>query len=257
MIRLFTYVFVMLMLLASHVQADDEIIFFRIVNDNQTLSFTNYSINIVPPMVQDIAMRTMMQRFSPEMIAKDYYQLTINRNIIWQSQNITQYDYNPLSKDRFRHILWLTEDLCCIVKHEIYNHEGELMFMAISMDGQGMKLPENQEVAELKSDRMYYGFANMHTEEGPEGTFKMLFTDGINRFSVFRALIDKKNQDKTEKLIVYGNNIYNTSSENYRYTVVGGIPFERMEDIISILIKEEHKIPTASIKIKNAQGKIR
>lgn len=247
MIRFLCSALVVFFALTSQVYADEEPVYFRLINDNETLEFINYAPSIVPPMVQEIAMRTMMQRFSPESVANDYYQLKITRNIIWQGNTLVQYDYASLAEDRFRHVMWMSEDLSRIFKLEIYSAENKLMYAAICLGTNGAVLPEAKQFEELKSKRMYYGFANMHTEEGADGSYKMLFTDGMNRFSVFRSLSNK--HETTEKLVIYGNNVYNTSSKKYRYTVVGGIPFERMEEITGLLIQEESKSSITAIRI--------
>ena len=90
----------------------------------------------------------------------------------------------------------------------------------------------------------------------------MLFSDGLNRFSLFRSPVseksqpaaavktqdetDNKTQSKTEHLIVYGNYVYNENRNGFRYTVVGTIPFENMAEMVNIVTDYENTVKNSA-----------
>ncbi len=242
-------IFFMAAALPSISRAED-VIFFRMAHNDGTVSFFNFNTPFVPPMVQEIALMTLRKPFYPNLIESEYYQLSITHGVLWEGEKVVQYDYTPLLPDRFRHVLWVTEDLSSVVKLEIYDNNNKLLYCAICLS---QHIPANAPPPIKKPSEQrahYFGFVNQHTETQPDGGMRMLFTDGLNRFSVFRTPIpgkpqrtgtekvsesDNKSGSQAERLIVYGNYVYNENRDGFKYTVVGTIPFDKMEEMIDML----------------------
>ena len=211
---------------------DENLIFFRIVHENTVISFTNKPSPPVPPMVGAIAMRLFDQPFSTEMVDSAFYQVNVTRNVVWQGSHVIQYDYKPVASDRFRYVLWVAGK-ADVVKLEIYNTTGVMMFSGAYLDAgklPGYSVPAFKKVEASKS---FYGFSLVRTEEKDDGSIRMLFSDGLNRFSVFRERQTEAREPDTR--VVYGNNVYNVTRNGYMYTVVGSIPYEKMEEMLELI----------------------
>jgi hypothetical protein len=201
--------------------------------------------------VREIAEHIMHKRFSPEFIRSQFYQLNTTKGIIWQGEEIIQYDYKPLGKERFRHVFWVGADKSNIVKLEIYDQENRLLFRGLDLEGRDIrshKFDFKQKGGVLEGG--YLGFVNIHRDRKGGNVERLLFTDGLSRFSVFRSP-PVKDRRGSEKLVIYGNYIYNVTTDNSTYTVVGSVPFSFMEDVVSKLDSndEEFKAIIDSKKI--------
>ncbi|MDR2104555.1 MAG: MucB/RseB C-terminal domain-containing protein [Deferribacteraceae bacterium] len=193
---------------------------------------------------QEIAKHIMHKRFAPEFIRNQFYQLSTLKGIIWQGDEIIQYDYKPLSKDRFRHLFWVNAATSDLLKLEIYDQENKLLFRGLDLGGAH---PYNPKSEKRPKERVlkggYFGFVNIHREKKDGDMERLLFTDGLSRFSVFRSP-PAKQRGYAEKLVVYGNYIYNVTTDNSSYTVVGSVPFAFMEDVVSKLDKNDKEFYT-------------
>ena len=227
------------------VNATDNI-YFYMISDNKTYTFMNFTPQVAP-MMQDIAIMTLDRPFSSDLIHKDFYQLSITYGIVWNNFKAVQYDYKPLSDDRFRNVIWLTADKKAIIKVSIYDNAGRLIFDAICMNSPIpiKETPDALVRALSRNDFIYKGFALAHAEFGPNDTYKMLFSDGLNRFSVFKTLATKAEENR--EMIIYGNYVYNKIVGDYIYTAVGTIPYEIMEEVIEKLdeLAQEGLIPAS------------
>ncbi|MDR2400127.1 MAG: MucB/RseB C-terminal domain-containing protein [Deferribacteraceae bacterium] len=204
---------------------------------------------------REIAKHIMHKRFSPEFIRSQFYQLNTTRGIIWQGDEIVQYDYKPLSKDRFRHLFWVNTANSGIVKLEIYDDENKLLFRGLNLNGADSpnhKFEYRQDRRQLQGG--YFGFVNIHREMKGEKIERLLFTDGLSRFSVFRAP-PEKGRRSSEKLVVYGNYIYSITTDNSSYTVVGSVPFSFMEDVVSKLDSNDEEFKSLIDEKKSSDKK--
>ena len=211
---------------------EENLIFFRIVNDNTVISFTNKPSPPVPPMVGAIAMRLFDQPFSPEMVNSAFYQVNITKNVIWQGSQVVQYDYRPVAADRFRYVLWVA-GRADVVKLEIYNTTGVMMFSGAYLEADKLPGHNPPSFKKVENAKNYYGFTLLRTEEKDDGSIRMLFSDGLNRVSVFRERQTEEREPNTR--VVYGNNVYNVTRDGYMYTVVGSIPYEKMEEMLELI----------------------
>jgi negative regulator of sigma E activity len=79
---------------------------------------------------------------------------------------------------------------------------------------------------------VYSGFAAVDVSPDKDGSFKMFFSDGLNRFSVFRRPA-AQNEKVDEKAVLYGNYIYSKIANGHVYTAVGTVPYSTMQDIVA------------------------
>jgi hypothetical protein len=182
---------------------------------------------------REIAAHIMQKSFSPESVRSQFYQVNTMRGIIWQGDEIVQYDYKPLGKERFRHVLWVGSEGSNIVKLEIYDNENNLLFRGLDLEGSERYKFDLKKRNPLPEGG-YFGFVNVHREKKGKDGERLLFTDGLSRFSVFRAP-PHRGKRGTERLVVYGNYIYSVTTDNSSYTVVGSVPFSFMEDVVTKL----------------------
>ncbi|MDR2884361.1 MAG: MucB/RseB C-terminal domain-containing protein [Deferribacteraceae bacterium] len=226
----------LILLIIPTIGLSDEIIYYNINHNGESLSFFNMLGAPVPPMVQEISRRTLRKPFMPKRIDPNRYKVSIVQNITWQGMTVTQYDYKPVINDRFRHILWVLPDTNEIVKLEIYDANDKLIYCAICLEhDHSLQTNKTKEQPEerLTAER-FDGFVNVSKEEAADGYIRMLYSDGLNRFSVFRTPL-KEAKKEAERLVVYGNYLYNKDVGNFRYTVVGTIPYEKMEEFVNVL----------------------
>lgn len=220
--------------------------YYRIASGDSILSFTS-NAPVPDKMVQVIAERTFVQSFSADIINSNYYQVQILKNIVWQGLHVTQYDYKPLASDRFRHVLWVYGHT--IVKMEIFDTAGELMFSGAYLNADDMpemQAPSPLSVSAASESFNFYGFTAIKTETS-DNHLRVLFTDGLNRFSIFREPSPSgKAESQPDRQVVYANNVYNVTIDGYTYTVVGGLSFERMQEVLEIFITRISKIPVTS-----------
>jgi negative regulator of sigma E activity len=133
-----------------------------------------------------------------------------------------------------------------IVKLEIYDIENKMMFCAICLECIHLQNAgrENQRSARAKRDKeeektYFAGFSIVHTERMQNGGIRTSYSDGLNRFSIFRTPIGAQKDSEPEKFIVYGNYVYNKDLGGFRYTVVGSVPFDKMVSMISAMGESE------------------
>ncbi len=227
-----------LLLLTAKAYADDSI-FYKIAHKDGYISFLNVSnadADADGQIVNEIASTIVNKPFYPEVIRSEYYDTQITCGIEWKGEDIVQYDYRPLKNDRFRHVFWVIKDTPSVVKLEIFDINGRLMYSAMVLDNDNNSEKHFAPPKILPAeDKGYAGFVNIFTTKNPDTSTRMLFTDGLNRFSVFRAPSDGTNDGEEERLIAYGNYIYSKNLAKFRYTVVGSIPFEKMEEIVNMM----------------------
>lgn len=235
-----------------------ESIYFKIANDDGYINFLNVTDGSPQPMVNEIAVSIIKRSFTPSTVRGEYYDLSVSGGIQWKGAEMVQYDYNPRKKDRSRYVFWVDNVSGETLKLDIFDTGDTLLYSAIVLE-RSAESAEDPRIApppalkQLPPDvKGYLGFVNVQTQRSENGTARMHFTDGLNRFTVFRAPSDGK-EDAGEKLVVYGNYVYNRNVAKFRYTVVGSIPFERMEEIvkmISINIENDAFTPTQEVEVE-------
>lgn len=167
-------------------------------------------------------------------VKKEFYNIIKRTGIKFNGKDVAVFELNPVFKDRFVHSIWVygKEN---VVRREVYNNKGKLMYAF----GHASEVPDviyrkNPEImGKVDSPITYKGFDLKFIKDIQNGAKHMLFSDGINNFSVFitRPALDKPTQRK----IVFGNNVFLENFDNVTYTVVGGLPFSEMENVVKYI----------------------
>ena len=215
-----------------------EIIYYNIFHNGASISFLNVLGSPAPPMAQEIALRILKQPFAPEKIKSEYYQISVNQGIVWQGKNVVQYDYTPIIPDRFRHVLWVLPESSEIVKLEIYDTEDQMVFCAICLECNNLNTIRERQARraqrqeKVENREIYNGFSVVSTSRTRCGNIRTSYSDGLNRFSIFKMPVSVQKNTEPEKFVVYGNYVFNQDLNGFRYTVVGSIPFDKMTRMI-------------------------
>jgi len=222
-------------------------IFFKIANDNSSYSsFIIRSQENVEIQTHFIAKKIKDNFFNISSVDTNFYQIAINRGAVFLNNKIIVYELNPTFDDRFKHVIWVTENNV-IVRKEVYDLKGKLMFSYGYVD----------EIPDIKKRRLenknksydnkicsevteFRGFKVIGCRYIDDNTKHVVFSDGLNKFSVFIDEDSGKTIDK--KKVVLGNYVYRKRIGNKVYTVVGLIPFDTMDMVIKYINdKEESK----------------
>lgn len=229
-------------------------IFVKIAVDN-----THYSSLVVkkPENLQGkfkfIARKIKENTFNFAGIQKDFYQVNIRHEMTYMKTPMKIYELNPAFNDRFIQVVWVVDDL--IVRRETYNLDKKLMSAYGYVDGlpEMVLLEKEKQVdsgeAYLKDNFNiikfeYKGFRIMSGKHIHDGIQHILFTDGLNKFSVFIQQIPAEFQEKkfAANRIVMGNNILRGKMNNELFTVVGTIPFKEMKQIIQFVDQKKEEL---------------
>ena len=85
----------------------------------------------------------------------------------------------------------------------------------------------------------FRGFELSGCKSIDKNTKHLVFSDGLNKFSVF---VDKDVEVKNiRKKVIMGNYVYRRSLAGHTYTVVGSVPFKIMKDVITYINNKEEK----------------
>ncbi len=181
-----------------------------------------------------IARKMTAASFSLEDVPSDYYSVKATSGIAFYGENVTQYEITPLTGDRFSHVVWL-DGGGNLIKTEIYDGAEKLMFAFSSFDfGRASKpAPTKHKHAESAGRPFFKGFAHIMTKRLPDGVTHLMFTDGLNRFSVF--INPHPDDSGTVSKIVYGNYLMSKVVSGVEYTVIGSVPYSTMEEFIKVL----------------------
>lgn len=220
----------LLLLVSARAACAGTEIFFKIaINDDSYQSFVVSDYAMRHSKLHLLATRMRQRFFDPASLSREFYQVTIREGFTLLGRDVRQYDLSPVLKDRFRHVLWVTTDTNLIVRREVYDLSDKLIFTY----GYVHDLPayaDNTPVSspESRGGDVYKGFAQIEEKETEAGTDHQLFSDGLNKFSVFLRPRTAE-ADILEKKIVYGNYVLRGAKGSTEYTVVGTIPFAEME----------------------------
>lgn len=189
-----------------------------------------------------IVRRLMGAVFSLADISKEFYRINVTPDIVFFGDRLTQYDIEPLSKDRFAHIIWV-DNLGRLIKTEVYDINKRLVLAFSRMDfassGKGSFTGLKGRRPVPDADKPFYkGFYNVFNKRKPGGELHMFFGDGLNKFSVFIKPESLGNGSVSK--IIYGNYLLSKVVSGIEYTVVGSVPYGFMEDMIEVI--DSHKV---------------
>lgn len=185
-------------------------------------------------------------------IRRDFYQVNIKYGMTYMKVPIKIYELNPAFNDRFIHILWVVDDF--IIRREIYNLNKKLMSAHGYVDGlpdiiierKKKQLSHGEKYLSANFDLApfeYRGFKVMYAKKSMDGIKHILFSDGLNKFSVFvqKIPVDYVEGVSEVKRIIMGNNIMRGKINNELFTVVGTIPFTEMQEVMSFVEKKKEE----------------
>lgn len=217
--------------------------FFKIAVDNSSYSsFILKSLKNTEIHTHFIIQKIRENYFDISSVDKNYYQVSIKRGVSLFHKKLLLYELTPTFSDRFKHVIWVTDDNI-VVRKEVYNLNNKLMLSYGYVD----ELPhvESGPPAVLHKgagcDRSlnFRGFELYGCKRIDKNTKHLIFSDGLNKFSVF---IDKNvGVKKTSKKVIMGNYVYRKSQDGDTYTVVGYVPFKIMNDVITYINNKEEK----------------
>lgn len=215
--------------------------FFKIAIDNSSYSsFILKNLENTEIQTHFIIQKIRENFFDISNVDKNYYQISIKHGVSLFKKNLILYELNPTFSDRFKHVIWVTDDNI-IVRKEVYDLNNKLMISYGYVDdlpkigggpharsGHGNQCEEN-----LK----FRGFELFGCKKIDKNTRHLVFSDGLNKFSVF---VDKNVEvGKVIKKVMMGNYVYRKSLDGHTYTVVGSVPFKIMKDIVSYIDNKE------------------
>ena len=217
-----------------------EKIFFKIAVDDKHYSIFEYSdTNNIVDEIHFVLGKFQTNIFELNKIKKDFYNILKRPDIKYDGKKLNVYELSPILKDRFVNVLWVCENL--VVRKEVYDLNGKLLYSY----GHSLSIPDNfndifvknSEVQEHMDNNTitYKGFDLKLLKKLDNNSLHMLFSDGLNNFSIF-ITTPPINSSEIKK-IVFGNYVFSKNYDNSTYTVVGTIPFEEMENAINFVKK--------------------
>jgi len=234
------FVLAFLLLVYSYANAG---FFFKIAVDNSSYSsFILKSLESAEIHTHFIIQKIRENYFDISSVDKNYYQVSIERGVSLFNKNLILYELTPTFSDRFKHAIWVTDDNI-VVRKEVYDLDGKLMLSYGYVD----ELPKEESGPPAglnkngKCDKSlnFRGFELYGCKRIDKNTQHLVFSDGLNKFSVF---VDKNVEvKKLRKKVIMGNYVYRKSFEGHTYTVVGSIPFKIMNDVITYINNKEEK----------------
>jgi len=220
--------------------ASEQVYFKIAVNENDYSTFLTDRISTKKKTLQYLATKMRQPYFNPELINRRYYDVEVSSGIKYFDVNVVQYNVIPLNDDRFRHLLMVDQRDGVVIRKEVYDTDGKLVFAFTSLDRMVEdKLPEAVRASKEPLTEAFKGYFLTHDKVLKDGTRHMSFSDGLNKFSVFRKKSDI--ELNTMKRILYGNYVYRKSVGNELFTVVGTLPFNEMERLVENIANLEDK----------------
>lgn len=229
--------FGLLIILNSTLLFADKIYFRIAVDDSNYANFEASDSGDTANKLHFILGKFQDNIFDQGAVKREFYNINKKSGIKFNGREVTVFELTPVFRDRFTHSVWVygKEN---IVRREVYNIQGKLMYAF----GHTSEVPEiiyrkNPEISEKVTQKMgYKGFDLKLVKKTGNGATHLLFSDGVNNFSVFvtAPAIDKPPLQK----IVFGNNVFLKHIDNVTYTVVGGLPFAEMENVVKYIHKK-------------------
>jgi len=225
----------------AYVGNASEQVYFKIaVDENDYSTFLTDTISTNKTTLQYLATKMRQPFFKPESINPNYYHIKVNRGIKYFDKDVVQYDVIPIFADRFHHVLLVDEKDGVVIRKEIYDTDGKLVFAFTNLDREVEEAPAKT----LKTNSQppvdaFKGYFLVSDHMLKDGTQHMVFFDGLNKFSVFKNKSDT--ELITQKRILYGNYLYRETVDGELFTIVGTIPFSEMELLVKNIAKLEEK----------------
>lgn len=217
-------------------------VFVKIASGNNSVVTITYKkpedISSADTRLKFIAKMIRENYFDPDNIARDYYNIVVKDGMKIYNKSVKQFEFTPITQDRFSHIITLYGNL--IVRREVYDTNNNLIYAYGYTDSIPDIQPTKKETKEVSLEKeplLYKGFKGKLVKKLEDGTVHYLFSDGLNKFSIFI----KKSEKNSVVLrhVIYGNYLFSKNIDGIQYTVIGTIPFDEMENFISFITSKE------------------
>lgn len=224
--------------------ASEQVYFKIAVNEHDYSTFLTDRISAQKSTLQYLATQMRQPYFHPERLNPKYYKVVESSGIKYFDRDVVQYDVIPILNDRFHHVLMVDVKEGVVIRKEVYDTDGKLVFAFTSLDRTAEEAePEAQHTSVHPLADAFKGYSLVVDKTLKDGTRHMGFTDGLNGFSVFTKETESTSEDELKgiKRILYGNYIYRKRVGKELYTVVGSLPFREMELLVENIVKLEEK----------------
>lgn len=220
--------------------ADSMIVYKYADGDKYSFFVGSASGNISISAIDLIAKKKGNVTFSLKNISEEYYNVTTIPNIIYFGDKITQYTITPKTNDRFTQIVWVDKENN-LIKSEVFDDKNKLMSAFNNINTDSNKGKKGEYIDDLRNIKPFFkGFSHISSKIMPGNINHLIFSDGVNKFSLFINNHVENTGSVTK--IVYGNYLLSRIISGVEYTVVGSIPYSTMSSFIEVVSKNVVKI---------------
>jgi len=220
--------------------ADQQVYFKIAVNEKDYSTFLTDRISTKRTTLHYLATRMREPFFKPNDLSRDFYEIKVTSGMKYFDRKVVQYDIIPKYKDRFRHLIMVSEIEGAVIRKEVYDADNKLVFAFTDLDSKrSFERPKPEKIRYKKDDNSFKGFEKISDRSMKDGTKHLVFTDGLNRFSVFKKRANVETHEK--RRILYGNYVLRKKVDRHVYTVVGTIPFSEMEKVVAVYAGSKEK----------------
>lgn len=216
-------------------------LYFKIALDEQTYYENVLSdFDSVDNKLQYLAVKLIEKTLDLEDIDSDYYQINIYYNVRFLDDNLNVYNFVPVFNDRFRHVVWVKDNL--VIREEVYDLFDKLLYYYVFLNYDDSKEKIKKIYRKVQVDTVpvsYYKGFNAIYIKTENNIMHVLYSDGLNRFSIFKKKYKKKILE--ENRLIFGNYVYRITEKGYIYAVIGTVPFNEMKRFLNIYIKKEEE----------------
>ncbi len=136
------------MALVSVAYAYEQVYFKIAVNENDYSTFLTDRISTKKTTLEYLATKMRQPFFNPERLNRNYYDIKVSQGIKYFDRDVIQYDVVPIFDDRFRHVLMVNVRDGVVIRKEVYDTDGKLVFAFTSLERTtAAKIPELTKVS--------------------------------------------------------------------------------------------------------------
>ena len=229
------------LLIETSIFALKSTLYFKIALDEQTYYENVLSdFDSVDNKLQYLAVKLIEKTLDLEDIDSDYYQINIYYNVRFLDETLNVYNFVPIFNDRFRHVVWVKGNL--VIREEVYDLFDKLLYSYafLNYDDREEKIRKIYRKVQVDTVPVsYYKGFNAIYIKTENNIMHVLYSDGLNRFSIFKKKYKKKLLE--ENRVIFGNYVYRITEKGYIYAVIGTVPFNEMKRFLNIYIKKEEE----------------
>lgn len=233
--------FLCLVLVASALPAQAETtLFFKISVDGKSYSTLTLDGSLAAQSKLHMFAAKLRERFfDPARAKKHYYDISVHKGFQMLGKMVDQYELTPVKNDRFRQIIWLIPGSNAVVRREVYDLTGKLVYAY----GYSSELPDGVDSAPVTpksadnriGDIEFRGFIRTEVRSHGYGATHHMFSDGLNKISLFIQPRTAAGTVPEERKVMYGNYVLHSADDSHDYTAVGTAPFETMAMMVAMM----------------------